>query len=197
MKALNIESRGDLAKFGLAGGVAVLMLAAVIWASGAAFAASYSKASIKGSYAFHGSGLGLFAAPGQPSAGPRWSALVGTVSFDGDGHFNGESTITSTPMQGVPTPGEHRATGEKANTVQQTCKYKFTGTYEVGADGMGTASFTNTSEDTGCATSKQENAFVVSSGGRMIHVVSTGINVPDTSAGVFASDVNGVELVKQ
>jgi hypothetical protein len=191
MKALTIESRRGI------GFAAVLVLAAAVCVGTTALAASYSKASIKGTYVFHGSGLSLFAAPGQPSAGPRWGASLGTITFDGDGHFTGEQTITSTPMEGVPTPGPHRAAGEKANTVQLTCKYKFTGTYEVNADGAGTASASNTAEDKTCPVSKQEFSFVAVSGGRTIHSLSTGVEVPDTSAGVFASSVGDFEITKQ
>jgi hypothetical protein len=63
------------------------------------------------------------------------------VTFNGAGHFTGTQTVSSTPMQGVPSPGPRPATGEKANPVQITCTYKLTGTYEVSADGGYTSSF--------------------------------------------------------
>ncbi len=122
----------------------VLMAGLTVYMTGGARAGGYGKASLKGTYIFRGSGVGLFAAPNQPSAAPGVAAGFGTVTFDGAGHFTGTQTVSSTPMQGVPTPDPRRATGEKADPVQITCTYKLTGTYEVSADGGYTSSFSTT-----------------------------------------------------
>ena len=122
--------------FVLALAAGVLMAGLTVYMTGGARAAGYSKASLKGTYIFRGSGVGLSAAPNQPSAAPGFAAGFGTVSFDGAGHFTGTQTVSSTPMQEVPTPGPRRATGEKANPVapfHQTQSSRCGGGLEAGA----------------------------------------------------------------
>lgn len=170
------------------GALAIGMLAAGIYATGDASAAGYSKASLKGTYIFSGGGVALFAAPGQPSAGPVFTSAVGTTVYDGEGHGHGTVTVSNTPMSGVPTPGEHRATGEKANPVQTNCTSKTTNTYEVSADGTGTETITTDPNDKDkCGALELTASFVLSSGGREMHTIITSVKVPDTSHGVFAS----------
>ncbi len=177
---------------------AALMAGIAVSAPGGVRAAGYSKASLKGTYIFHASGVGLFSAPNQPSAGPVFAAGLGMVTFDGEGHFTGTQTVSSTPMQGVPTPGPKRATGEKANPVQVTCTYKVTGTYDVSADGGTTSSFSSTpTSKENCAGADFTTSGVVGSGGRVLYGVVTGVTVSDTSQGVFASNVVEFELTRQ
>jgi hypothetical protein len=136
--------------------------------TGGARAGGYSKASLKGIYIFRGSGVGLFAAPNQPSVVPGFAAGFGTVTFDGAGHFTGTQTVSSTPMQGVPTPGPRPATGEKANPVQITCPYRLTGTYEVSADGGYTSSFSTTpATKENCVGANFTASGVLGSGGKV------------------------------
>jgi hypothetical protein len=180
------------------GALAVLMLAAGVYATGDASAAGFSKRSLKGTYTFSGGGVGLYAQPGQPSAGPVFMSVVGYTVYDGDGHGHGMATVSNTPMNSVPTPGPHRAAGEKANPVQTTCTSKATSTYEVNADGTGTENITTDPTDKDkCGVLNLTASFVLSSGGRDMHTIITGIKVPDTSHGVFASLVADSDGVRQ
>ena len=154
--------------FVLALAAGVLMAGRTVYMTGGARAAGYSKASLKGTYIFRGSGVGLFAAPNQPSSAPGFAAGFGTVTFDGAGHFTGMQTVSSTPVQGVPTPGPGRATGEKANPVQITCTYKRTGTNEVSADGGYTSSFSTTpATKENCVGANFTASGVLGSGGKV------------------------------
>jgi hypothetical protein len=182
--------------FVLALAAGVLMAGLTAYMTGGARAAGYSKASLKGTYIFRGSGVGLFAAPNQPAAAPGFAAGFGTVTYDGAGHFTGTQTVSSTPMQGVLPP--RPATGEKANPVQITCTYKLTGTYEVSADGGYTSSFSTTpATKENCVGANFTASAVLGSGGKVFYGVTTGVTMADTSQGVFASNVTEFESIKQ
>jgi hypothetical protein len=193
-----VGSRARLTCRLAASALVILLLGAGVYAVGDAAAAGFTNASLKGTYTFSGGGIALFAAPGQPSAGPIFTSAVGTTVYDGEGHLHGTVTVSRTPMNGVPTPGPHRATGEKANPVQSTCTSKTTGTYQVNADGTGTETVTSEPVEKGqCAALSRTGSFVLSSGGRVMDTIITGVTVPDTSQGVFASLVADSEGNRQ
>jgi hypothetical protein len=194
-----VGSRASFVRTLVVAGLVGLMLGAGLWMAGDATAAGFSNASLKGTYAFSGGGVALFAAPGQPSAGPVYTSAVGTTVYDGKGHLHGTVTVSRTPMNGVPTPGPHRAAGEKPNPVQMTCTSKTTGTYEISADGTGTETVTSEPAEKGgpCASLTRTGSLVLSSGGRVVDTIITGVTVPDTSQGVFASLVAESEATRQ
>lgn len=183
--------------FVLALAAGILVAGLTVSMIGRARAASYSRASLTGTYIFRGSGIGLFAAPKQTSAAPGFAAGFGTVTYDGAGHFTGTQTVSSTPMQEVPSPGPRPATGKEANAVQITCTYKLAGTYEVSADGDYSSSFSATPTKENCVGANFTASGVMGSGGKVIYGVTTGVTMADSSHGVFASNVTEFELNKQ
>jgi hypothetical protein len=126
--------------------VALSLLTASCGGGQAAAQASFSAASMKGSYG------GIFS--GNINTGTQLLRILGTGVFvaDGAGNLSGHETYTV-----VTTP----------------CEATIAGTYTVAADGSGTDSVKFTTSTPGCTSGTYTQGFVIAQSGQLVYLSNT------------------------
>ena len=124
-------------------------------------AAGFSNSTLTGTYGFSSRSTGYV------SQGSLKSALVGVVTLDGNGNIvNGSTTEANEQFVAI-------------------CTFSLSGTYNVTANGTGTAAITASSTGGGCPNENNTFALALSSGGNQVSLVETSLTNRVISSGVL------------